>query len=193
MPEAPNLTITRPLLTARLTLRPYQPDDLAFLHDMFGREDVCRYLPWPPMNLDQAKAKLEQRMQQRSITAEGHPIVLAAIETATGKQAGEFMLRLNSLPNLLGEIGWSIHPDAQGRGLATEGGLEMLRLGFEDLGLHRIMAGSDPRNAASVRVMEHLGLRREAVFLESELIKGEWLDEAVSAILASEWRERRRH
>ena len=189
MPEAPQLTITGPVATARLVLRPYEAGDLDFLHDMFGREEVCRYLPWPPMNLEQAQAKLEQRLTQTSITAEDKAIVLVAVDAATGRQAGEFMLRLNSLPNQRGEVGWSMHPDAQGRGLATEGAREMLRLGFEDLGLHRIIAGCDPRNGASLRVMEHLGMRREAHFIESDWLKGEWFDEVVCAILASEWRE----
>ena len=64
----------------------------------------------------------------------------------------------------------------------------MLRLGFEEAGLHRIVAGCDPRNGASVRVMDHLGMRREAEFREAELVKGEWIDEIVCAVLEPEWR-----
>jgi len=189
MSDAPELSITKPLRTPRLVLRPYEREDLTALHDMFGREEMCRYLPWPPMDLAAARAKLEQRLLQTRIAAEGDPIVLAAVEASTGRHVGEFMLRLNSAPNLLGEIGWSVHPAGQGRGLATEGAREMLRLGFGELGLHRIIAGSDARNVASVRVMEHLGMRREAEFVENELIKGEWLTEVIFAILASEWRD----
>jgi len=96
MPEARYVSITEPLTTTRLVLRPYERDDLALLHDMFGREEICRYLPWPPMDIDAARAKLEQRLRQTRIAAEGDPIVLAAIEPATGRYVGEFMLRLNS-------------------------------------------------------------------------------------------------
>ena len=53
-----------PIRTARMALRPYQAADLAFLHSMFSREDVCRYLPWTPMDIDQARAKLKQRVRQ---------------------------------------------------------------------------------------------------------------------------------
>jgi RimJ/RimL family protein N-acetyltransferase len=149
---------------------------------------VSRYLVWEPMNLDQARAKLEQRVQQRRIETDGDALLLAAVETETGRMIGELMLRLTSLQSGQGEIGWSIHPDVQGRGLATEGARELLRLGFEELGLHRIFAGCDPRNAASLRVMERLGMRREAEFRESELLKGEWIGEIICAILATEWR-----
>lgn len=179
-----------PLRTSRLALRPYEPDDLAHLYSMFGREDVCRYLPWMPMDVDQARAKLEQRVRQTHLEADGDPLVLAAEESATGRTVGEFMLRLKSLESRQGEIGWSLHPDAQGRGFATEGAREILRLGFDELGLHRIVAGCDPRNTASLRVMDRLGMRREAAFVESEYLKGEWVGEVVSAMLESEWRHR---
>ena len=142
------------------------------------------------MDLDQARAKLEQQILQSRIKADGDPLVLAAIDMESGRTIGEFMLRLHSSRSRQGEIGWIIHPDLQGRGLATEGAAEMLRLGFEALGLHRITAGCDPRNVASLRVMEHLGMRREARFVEAEFIKGEWIDDIICAILESEWRSR---
>ena len=178
-----------------MILRPYEAGDLEGLHDLYRREDVCRYLPWGPMDLDQARAKLEQRIGQSRIDpdASGDAVVLAALDAESGRLIGEFMLRLTNAEHRQGEIGWSINPDVQGRGLATEGAEEMLRLGFDELGLHRIAAGSDPRNGASIRVMEHLGMRREALFVESEFRKGEWAGDIICAILESEWRARSRH
>ena len=182
---------TSPVKTARMSLRTYELDDLEAFHDLYSREDVCRYLPWEPMDLDQARAKFEQRIKQTRIEADGDPLVLTAVDSETGRTAGEFMLRLQSSDSHQGEIGWIIHPDFQGRGLATEGAQEMLRLGFDELGLHRIAAGCDPRNVASLRVMERLGMRREALFVEAVYVKGEWVDDIICAILDSEWRARR--
>lgn len=181
-----------PLTTSRLTLRPYTPDDLAAVHDLFGREDVCRYLRWEPMDLDAARDLLERRVKQTRIENQGDGILVAIVETATGRMIGELMLQLTDAESRQGEIGWSLHPDAQGHGFATEAARELLRLGFEELGLHRIEAESDARNAASIRVMERLGMRREAHFVEDELLKGEWTDSVVCAILESEWRDRAR-
>jgi len=177
----------QPLATPRMVLRAYEAGDLAALHDMFGREEVCRYLPWAPMTLEQARAKIEQRLQQTRLSGDGDALVLAAIEAATGRHVGEFMLRLTSAESRQGEIGWSLHPDSQGRGLATEGAQSMLRVGFADYGLHRITAGCDPRNVASLRVMERLGMRREAEFIDNWFVKGEWVSEVVCAMLASDW------
>jgi RimJ/RimL family protein N-acetyltransferase len=189
MPERTvELTGARPLTTARLTLRPYVAGDLGHLRDLMSREDVVRYLPWPPMDLEQARAKLQQRLAQTRIGDGQDALVPAAVETATGRVVGEFMLRVPNTANGQGEVGWSIHPDFQGRGYATEGARAMLRVGFEDLGLHRIHAGADARNVASLRVMERLGMRREAHFVQSELVKGEWVDEVIYAFLEPEWR-----
>ncbi|MCW2947645.1 MAG: GCN5-related N-acetyltransferase, partial [Actinoallomurus sp.] len=90
-----------------------------------------------------------------------------------------------------GEVGYIFHPDHGGRGYATEAAEVVLRLGFEELGLHRIVGRLDGRNTASARVLERLGLRREAHFVQNELVKGEWTDEVVYAMLADEWRARR--
>jgi RimJ/RimL family protein N-acetyltransferase len=64
----------------------------------------------------------------------------------------------------------------------------MLRLGFEYLGLHRIVAECDPRNEASIRVMNKLGMRHEAQHIDAMFLKGEWVGSTVYAILGSEWR-----
>ena len=64
----------------------------------------------------------------------------------------------------------------------------MLRLGFEELDLHRIVGRLDARNTASARVLERLGMRLEAHLRENEFVKGEWVSELIYAVLAGEWR-----
>lgn len=64
----------------------------------------------------------------------------------------------------------------------------MVRVGFEEVGMHRIAAECDPRNATSIRVMQKLGMRREALLVEAELVKGEWVDSLIFGLLESEWR-----
>lgn len=118
----------------------------------------------------------------------GEGIALALEERASDRFVGEVILRLTSEESRQGEIGWSLHPDAQGQGYATEAARELLRLGFVEMGLHRIIAECDPRNEASIRIMERLGMRREAHHLESMWLKGEWVGSIVYALLEDEWR-----
>ena len=90
-----------------------------------------------------------------------------------------------------GEIGYVLHPDFTGHGYATEAANAMLRLGFDELGLHRIIARIDERNTASADVARRLGMRQEAHLVHNEFFKGEWSSELDFAMLADEWRSHR--
>jgi Acetyltransferase (GNAT) domain len=66
----------------------------------------------------------------------------------------------------------------------------LLAVAFDALGLHRVIGRLEPRNTGSARVLEKLGMRCEAHFVENEFVKEEWQSELVYAILAREWRAR---
>ena len=76
------------------------------------------------------------------------------------------------------------------RGWATEAAGLLLRFGFNDLRLHRIAATCDPRNVASARVLEKIGMLYEGRLREALLIRDGWRDSSVYAILDREWRAR---
>jgi RimJ/RimL family protein N-acetyltransferase len=164
------------------------PSDLDAILDVQARVDVVRYLMWGPMDRGAAIGLLKRRLKQVAIDGDDSAIILAATVAPDDRPVGEFMLKVSSAAHRQGEIGWLLHPDAQGRGYATEGAREMLRLGFDELRLHRIVADADPRNEASLRVMARLGMRPEAEHRESLYVKGEWVGAAVYAILEDEWR-----
>lgn len=185
----PGLHPEYPLRTERLTLRPFRPADLDYVADVYGRPEVVRYLYDEVHTRSQAEEKLRQRIEKVAIEQEGDAIVLAA--EAGGAVVGDVTLIYRSEAHGQGEVGWAIHPDHQGNGYATEASRAMLGLGFDGLGLHRVVARCDGRNTASVAVMERLGMRKEAHFVENEFVKGEWADEIVYAMLAEEWRAKR--
>lgn len=177
-----------PIRTARLLLRPFDDGDLDVLHDMQRRDDVTRYLPFGPRSRAEVAEILPKMAAMTAIDGESDSLRLAGVLPASGEVIGDFSLWRHSAEHALGEIGYVTHPDHQGHGYATEAAAELLRLGFEVVGLHRIMANADARNRASIRVMEHLGMRREAHLRENELIRGEWTDGVIYAILDREWR-----
>lgn len=179
-----------PLLTERLLMRPFEDGDLEAMHAMQGDPDVARFLYWEARSLDEVRAQIERIKPMTRIDEESDSLRLAAVRRDTGALVGDYSLRLDSREHRQGEIGFITHPAHQGLGFATEGSLVLLRLGFEELGLHRIFGSCDARNIGSARVMERLGMRREAHFRESEIFKGEWGDEYIYAMLADEWRAR---
>jgi RimJ/RimL family protein N-acetyltransferase len=181
---------TYPLETARLVLRPFSPGDLEGLHAFHSLPEVARFLYWEARDLEQVREVLEAKVGQRALEDEGQVLALAAVLRETGTVVGEVSLHWLSRRHRQGEIGFVFHPRYQGRGLATEAAGVMLGLGFDGLGLHRLIGRCDALNLASARLMERLGMRREADFVHNEIFKGSWGDELVYAMLEDEWRAR---
>lgn len=181
-----------PLKTARLLLRPYTESDIDDLYDIQSRPDVTRYLYWGPRNREQVRHALEQKARSTGFGAESDSLTLAVVlpGPGPGRVIGDVLLLWTSRMHRQGEIGYVFHPGYGGHGYATEAAEVMLRIGFEGLGLHRICGRLDGRNTASARVLERLGMRREAYLRQNEIVKGEWTDEMIYAILAAEWRAR---
>jgi RimJ/RimL family protein N-acetyltransferase len=172
--------------TERLLLRPYRLDDFEAFHDLHGRDDVARYLPWETRDPTASSKALERHQKLRLEDDDDH-LTLAAHDKETGRLVGEFVLFLRSREHRGGEVGYALHPDFWGRGLATEGARAMLEIAFDTLHLHRVIARIDARNAGSAAVLERLGMRREALLVSNEWFKGEWASEADYAILDEEW------
>ncbi len=178
-----------PLRTSRLLLRPFTSDDLPAFHAMYGRDDVCRYLPWPAQSLEESRAMLE-RIRTKTAIGPGDDedgLRLAVVLPETGALIGDVSLWWESREHAQAEIGFVVHPGHHGRGYGSEAMRLLLDIGFREARIHRIMGRCDARNAASAALMERLGMRREAHLRENEFLKGEWTDELVYAILDREW------
>src|SRR6478735_9861130 len=174
-----------PIETARLLLRPYREADIHVLHDIQSRPEVVRYLYWEPRTRKQVEKVIRESSDQ--IDGEGGALTLAIHPRGSDTMVGDVVLMYHSEVHRQGEIGYVLHPDHQGHGYATEAAREMLRLGFEQLGLHRIAGRLEARNSASAAVLARLGMRLEAHLRENEWVKGEWQSELVYAVLATEW------
>jgi len=88
-------------------------------------------------------------------------------------------------------VGYWVDAEHAGQGYVPEGVAVILRSGFEELGLHRVEAAIVPRNTASRRVMDKLGLREEGLADRFLQIRGVWEDHVRYAITIEEWDERR--
>jgi RimJ/RimL family protein N-acetyltransferase len=176
-----------PIETARLRLRPLSLADLDALLGYRGQEEVCRFLPFEPMTRGQLVVRLRDDFSGTAIDHEGEALTLGVELVETGELIGDVVLFFRSREHAGGELGYVFHPEFGGQGYATEACSAMLALGFEQLGLHRIIARIDGRNHNSAALAARLGMRREAHLVENEMFKGEWSDELVYAMLAQEW------
>jgi aminoglycoside 6'-N-acetyltransferase len=185
----------QPLRGERVTLEALRPDDFSDLYAMQSDPEVCRYLLYTPRSREDVERVLERDAAATRLEKAGD-YLQPAIRDERGAFLGTMYLELHSVePDRTAEIGWILAPHAQGRGYGSEAAGLLLDLTFGELSLHRVYAELDPRNDASVRLCERLGMRHEGHFVEHMWLKGEWTDTGHYAILEREWpehRERRR-
>jgi RimJ/RimL family protein N-acetyltransferase len=186
-PEQLELRPDYPIRTERLLLRPLTLDDVDALLAYRSRPDVCRYVPFQPMDRRVVEERLAGQWALTALTDEGQALTLGVELARTGELVGDVILFWHSREHRGGEIGYVFNPDFSGHGYATEAAHVLLRLGFDEMGLHRIVARIDERNEASARVLRRLGMRQEARLVENEFFKGEWCTELDFAMLAHEW------
>ena len=177
------------LSSPRLTLRRFHPSDGAALHRCLGDPEVVRYEPYRPMTLEECQAEAARRCTDvafRAVVLDGPDPVLI----------GNLWLSLDRPDLRTWQLGYVLSRDWWGRGLATEA----CRTALDDVfgrGAHRVEARCNPENAASWRLLERLGMRREAHHLRAGSFwrdaAGEpiWHDTFVYAVLDDEWSARR--
>ncbi|UOQ71538.1 GNAT family N-acetyltransferase [Hymenobacter cellulosilyticus] len=176
------------LTTSRLCLRPLQPTDLAAFaaHRTAGEQQV-RYHRWEP-DATAGPADFLTGYAQAPVPAlPGSWATLGVAERATATLLGMCALRLEPQQPRTAEIGITLVAAAQGRGYALEAAHRLLRYCFEDLKLHRVVATTDCLNHPGARLLERLGMRREAHFRKNAWCQGAWADEYLYALLFEEW------
>ena len=197
MPDSPDLSrLVWPRLTDRLALRPLTLDDVDAVHAYRSLPEVVVHLSHDVLSREQVLTRIAQRVERGRAGADEPLLGLAVEERSTGRVVGDVMLRLERCHSVAstpareweGTIGYALHPDAQGRGLAAEAAAELLVIGFRDLGLRRITADAYADNIASNRVLRRIGMRHEATTRAESLGKdGTWLDDNTWALLREEW------
>ncbi len=173
-----------PLMTDRLTLRGFGAEDVDNLFALYGNPDVVRYLYDDVVERDAIATRLAGYTD--TVPVDGEWLSLAMEHDGTF--VGQASLCFRSAEHRQAEIGYILHPTANGHGYATEASARMMQLAFEELGVHRVVGRIEARNAASERVLQRLGMRKEAHLIQNEWVKGEWNDEIIYAITEPEWR-----
>ncbi|GIM63624.1 GNAT family protein [uncultured Nocardioides sp.] len=182
------LDVVLPIGTERLLLRPHRMDDLDDLVAFHSDPDVVRYVPWPVRDRAATEEALQVKLTQTELVAHGQWLVLAVELRSTGTVIGEVLLKWAS--DGQGEVGFALGREHQGHGYAAEAATAMLRLGFDDLGFHRITAVCIEDNTPSARLLARLGMRQEARLVDNVHFKGAWTTQLAFAMLEDEWRSR---
>ena len=173
----------KPTLTGELViLRPVDEGDYEALAAAMADPDVTR-LTGSHGEIGEEKA----RQWYRTRKFQTDRLDLAIVDQASGEVVGEAVLNDWDPDNQCCNFRILIGPSGQGRGLGTEATRLIVGYGIEEIGLHRISLGVYAFNPRAQRAYEKAGFKVEGVLRDALLWDGEFVDEILMAVLASDW------
>jgi [ribosomal protein S5]-alanine N-acetyltransferase len=180
-----------PLESPRLVLRRFTSGDvepfLAYRNDPV----VARWQGWDSLSLAEA-TEFVARQQKQGIARPGRWLQIAITLKQSGQLIGDCALKVHKADKRQATIGITLSRAGQGQGFATEALSALLDYVFLRGGLHRVQADTDVKNTSAWKLLERLGMRREAHCRESLWFKGQWADEFLYATFCHEWLNHRK-
>ena len=177
---------TLPIITTpRVVLRWISEDDIDSLYEIFSSPQVMRYWSTEPLADREAAADLQREIADGngSETMFKWGLALRDSNTVIGTTT---LFNLN-LDNGRAELGYAMSHAHWGQGYMNEALNALVSHAFEVMELRRLEADVDPRNAASIRVLEKLGFQREGFLRERWHVNGEIQDALFYGLLRREW------
>lgn len=178
------------LETERLLLRRMSLDDAEFYLELFSDPDIVELTAFdPPKGIEGATQELmefcirpfeENRGIRWGIALKGLKGLICTIGYYQWVKAGGYR----------SEIGYDLLAAYRRQGIMTEAMREVLKYGFEKMGLNRIEAFVDPRNVASIRLLQKIGFHQDGVLRERTHFHGKFMDDVCFSLLAGEWGKR---
>lgn len=177
------------LETPRLILRPFSDADIEPFLAYRNDPQVYRYQGWETPYLRADGLEFILKMKDAIPGTPGEWLQLAIERKDQAGLIGDMAFHVTRSNPRMAYLGYSLARSAWGQGFASEAASKTLDYLFRVLDLHRVVADCDVDNAASIRLLERLGFRREAHYLESFWLveSGSWGSEYLYAMLQREW------
>ncbi len=174
---------------AALRLRPLAPRDRERVFALYADKEAVRFGFQPKMDtLDDADELIERTRRLAADRSIFHWAVASTTDDAVVGHATLFHL---DVEQGRAEVGYSVLRELWGRGLGAGAVALLAGFAFDVLGLRRLEADVDPRNTASLRLLERLGFVREGHLRERWILGGEIQDAVFYGLLRREWAARR--
>ncbi len=177
------MTQSEVIQTKRLLLRPLTLADAEAFFRYRSLPEICRFQSFQP----KTRAEIEAFLRASENTPQDAPGTWRQLAVClhSGTLIGD--IGVHTLDDCQLELGYTLAPEHQRKGYATEAVLAILRQAFSVWNKHRVIASVDPENRASIRLLERLGFVPEARFRKSYRINGTWSDDCVYALLCEDW------
>lgn len=176
--------------TPRLALRNFALTDVDAFVAYHNDPEVVKYQSWSlPYSREKGQAFIREVMDMQALM-QGEWMQIAIALKDTNELIGDIGCKLKEEDARQAVIGYRIASPYWRKGYAYEAVQAWLDHLFGDLALHRVVADCDTENAPSYQLLEKLGFRREAHFIESYLENGVYTNEYHYGLLQREWRAR---
>ena len=166
--------------TERLILRPAREGDLDDMHTVLSNPQAMRWWSTPPHE------SVDQTRDWLAAMIAGGDAGLDLVVERNGRVIGKAGFYRPP------EIGYILHPDHWGRGLATEALTAVVDRMFDVTDHAEAVADIDPDNAASIGVIQKLGFARSGFAERTWNVGGVWKDSVYFALSREDWRTRAR-
>lgn len=173
------------LETKRLIIRPITLGDKNEIFEYRSDAETNKYQGWIPKTIGDVETFIGKIAKQ--INEPGTWFQYVIIEKETQKIVGDLGIHFFDSENKQVEIGCTLNKDFQNKGYATESLKRVIDYLFKELNKHRIITSIDPDNKNSTRLVERIGFRKEAHFVESLLMNGKWVDDLIYALIEKDW------
>jgi RimJ/RimL family protein N-acetyltransferase len=177
------------LRSPRLCLRRLRPEDAPAIVGYRSLPEVARFQEWGSFGPDDAARLIADQAAVVPDTP-GTWLQLALVLPGSGEVVGDCGIHFRRDEPRQVELGITLAPAHQGRGLAAEALGGVLGYVFDSLGKHRASAVTDADNHAAAALFRRLGFRQEDHFIEHVWFKGAWGSEFLFALLRREWQAR---
>lgn len=176
------------LETKRLKMRAFQDRDIYDFVEYRSDPAIAKYQGWDaPYSMEKAIQFIKEMKATRpGIPGKWYQIAIE-LKEGEGHLIGDCAFRIFAEDAQQAEIGFTLSRMYQGKGYATEAVTRLVDYLFGELRLHRIHATCDVENLASRKLLEKIGMRQEAHFVENIWFKGKWGSEYVYGLLQHEW------
>jgi RimJ/RimL family protein N-acetyltransferase len=171
-----------PLSTPRLIVRRLTPEDLADVLEIQSDPEMFQYEERGPLDEAEGKRWLEAALKKKLSDNEGK-LFLGITEQNSGKLIGITGLGYRDRDRRQADLWIQVNRSYQGQGFGSEAVVALLIFCLRNIGLHRVTAGCDCRNVASVRLLTKVGMRKEAEYRKDRFVDGEWVSSYRFAML----------
>ena len=173
------------LETERLVIRPIRLEDKVNIFEYRSDTETNKYQSWIPKTINDVEFFINGIAKEINIPETWFQFVI--IEKECQKLIGDLGVHFWDKQNKQVEIGCTLNKSFHYNGYATEAVCRIINFLFLELKKHRIITSIDPNNKSSIRLVERVGFRKEAHFVESLFVNETWVDDLIYGLIEKNW------